>query len=174
MNGSIGVLPIGKVPETACSAVAAHVRSVLGLEAAVLAPLAEPDYAFDRNRMQYNAATILRTLEAMPVPGCTKIVAVLNVDLFVPVFTHVFGEAREGGPCALVSLYRLGQNLHPERPPGPQILDRLLKVALHEAAHLFDLVHCFDDQCLMHFSMDLEALDRLPLSFCPTCKALLK
>lgn len=174
MIGSIGVLPVGRVPETACNAVAAHVKSVLGLEAGVLAPLVEPHYALDRNRMQYNAAAILQSLEAEPPPGHTKIIAVLNVDLFVPVFTHVFGEAREGGLCALVSLYRLGHDLHPKNPPGPQILDRLLKVALHEAAHLFDLVHCFNDQCLMHFSMDLEALDRLPLAFCPTCKALLR
>lgn len=169
MNGRIGVLPVGRVPEAACRAVAGHVERFFGLAVEVLPPLGEPSYALDRERMQYNAAKILAALEGMPPTGHVKILALLNVDLYIPVFTHVFGEAREGGGHALVSMFRLGEPADGAKIRQDLILGRLVKVVLHEAAHLFDLVHCMEPECLMHFSMNTEALDRLSLDFCPSC-----
>jgi archaemetzincin len=40
--------------------------------------------------------------------------------------------------------------------------------------HLFNLFHCEDNKCLMHFSGDLEDLDRTPLYFCRYCSAYYK
>jgi predicted Zn-dependent protease len=113
-----------------------------------------PLYAFDQNRLQYNAATILKRFESMSFHNHIKIIAVLNVDLFIPAFTHVFGEAREGGKCALISMFRLTRNVDGAKAGMPRILERIAKAALHEATHLFDVVHCTDAHCLMHFSMN--------------------
>jgi archaemetzincin len=49
------------------------------------------------------------------------------------------------------------------------MLERIAKVALHETGHLFNLFHCSDEKCLMHFSGNVEELDMSPLYFCRYC-----
>ncbi len=170
----IGVVPIGDVPEIASKSIVGHILGYLNLDADVLAPLDHPTYAFDKNRLQYNAVTILKSLESESSLDCAKIIGILNVDLFVPMFTHVFGEARQGGKCALVSLYRLRDELDDSDSREPLLLERAAKVALHESAHLFNLSHCMDERCLMHFSGGLQDLDKAPISFCRYCSVYLR
>jgi len=165
----VGVLGIGEVPDTVIKVVAAHVTGYLRLGAKVLPPLPLPLHAHDPARGQYDAAKILAGLEAKPFPGHGKIIGILNADLFIPIFTHVFGEARQGGRVALVSIYRLGTPGF--GPPSEVVLERAAKVALHELGHLFDQVHCEDARCLMHFSGDLGDLDRIPFDLCRYCTA---
>lgn len=173
-NGCIGVISMGKVPWAASEIISKHIHSLFELQTEILPQLDTPSYALDLKRNQYNAATILKALESMEFESCDKVIALLNVDLFIPVFTHVFGEAREGGTCAIASLYRLGRNLDDRETAMNRILDRACKVALHEVAHLFNMVHCTDEECLMHFSMNLDDLDALHLQLCAYCKAFLK
>jgi archaemetzincin len=45
---------------------------------------------------------------------------------------------------------------------------------MHELGHLFDLHHCMDRKCLMHFSGGLEDLDEAPLYFCRYCSVFLR
>jgi len=169
-NSCIGVLPIGAVPEIAPKVIAANVSGYLNLPAEVLPPIKKPDYAFDARRLQYDAGRILTQLETLPFDDHQKIIAVLNVDLFVPIFTYVFGEARQGGKCALVSLVRIGMHVDGSTPPKSLLNERAAKVGLHELGHLFGLLHCDDGKCLMHFSGGLGTLDRLPLYFCRYCR----
>jgi archaemetzincin len=167
-KGRVGILAFGSPPEEAIRSIAAAVPSHFGLQAEILPPLKLPSYAFDPIRIQYNVIPIMKNMEAMRVSGCDKILGILSVDLFLPVFTHVFGEAREGGTCALVSVHRLNSG---RDSSTSTIAERATKVALHELGHLFNVVHCIDHSCLMHFSMDLEELDRMPLEFCRYCRA---
>lgn len=171
---SVLVVPIGRVPDIACKAIVSHIRTLFHLDADILQPLPEARYAHDPLRNQYNAAHILNRLESTFGDTHTKILGVLNVDLFIPVFTHVFGEAREGGQCALVSLFRLRDRVNQARPSQDLILERTVKVALHELSHLFSIPHCTETGCLMHFSMNLRDLDATPLEFCKYCDAYLK
>jgi archaemetzincin len=169
----IGVLPVGKLPVITAQYVADHIHTLLHLPAKILPAIDNPSYAYDKKKLQYNAATIIKTLESMPYPDCPKVLALTNVDLFIPVFTHVFGEAREGGTHAVVSLYRLGRNLDGSHAAPHQNLERLVKVALHEIGHLFNGYHCTDDSCLMRFSVNVQELDDTPLCFCKYCTAFL-
>ena len=170
----IGVLSIGEVPEIVSKSVGAHILGYLNLDADMLPHIDPPEYAFDDKRRQYNAATILKTLESGAFQHYAKVIGLLDVDLFIPIFTHVFGEARQGGKFALVSLYRLRKNPDGSVPPEPTLLERVAKVALHEAGHLFNLLHCMDERCLMHFSGNLEDLDSTPLYFCRYCTTYLR
>jgi len=167
----IGVVPIGDIPEMVPRTVAAHMLGYMGLNADILPPLEEPAYAHDEKRFQYNAMLILKALEHERFSDYAKVIGVLDVDIFVPLFTHVFGEARQGGRSALVSLYRLRKDPEGSIPPPALVLERTAKVALHEIGHLFNLVHCADEKCLMHFSGVLLDLDRIPLYFCRYCSA---
>lgn len=165
----MGVVPIGNVPEIASKTMAAHISGYLNLDADILPPLEHPTYALDEKRLQYNASTILKALESEPFHNYAKIMGVLDVDIFVPILTHVFGEAEQGGKCGLVSLHRLRKDVDVSAPPMPLLLERVAKVTLHEVGHLFNLFHCMDEKCLMHFSGRLRDLDKTPLYFCRYC-----
>ena len=170
----LGVVALGKLPEIIPKSIAANVSGYLNLHTDVLPQLEHPGYALDKERLQYNAGIILKGLEQEPFSDYEKVIAVVEVDLFVPIFTHVFGEARQGGKCGLVSVYRLNDEQDDSVHPSPLLLERAVKVALHETGHLLDLVHCTDEKCLMHFSGKLEDLDRMPLYYCRYCLAYLR
>ena len=170
----IGLVPIGEVPEITSKAIAAHILGYFDLDTHILSPLESPDYAFDRKRMQYDAGLILKRIESGPFDDYVKIIGVLDADIFVPILTYVFGEARQGGKCALVSLFRLKKNKDGSASSRALLLDRSSKVALHELGHLFELHHCMDKRCLMHFSGELEDLDDTPLYFCRYCHLYLR
>jgi archaemetzincin len=161
---------MGEETRLAAKVIAAHVEGFMRLESRVLDPLPRPDFALDPQRLQYDAGCIIERLEAHPHGRCDKVVGVAAVDLFVPVFSHVFGEARLGGRAALVSLHRLGLMEDGRRPAPEQVLERAAKVALHELGHLFSLTHCSDPGCLMHFSGDVAGLDATALLFCRYCR----
>lgn len=173
-SGRIGIVTIGTVPALVPKVIAAHIDGYLNLEATILKPMQSPMYALDERRLQFDAGMILRKLESMPVAGAAKIVGILNVDIFLPVFTHVFGESRQQGRAALVSLFRLAEApLEKGRPP-PELLERAAKVALHEMGHLFGLEHCEVPACLMHFSGNLTDLDQTVFTLCRYCARFFK
>ena len=128
-----------------------------------------PAAAFDNVRRQFNAAILIQALESMEDDSYDKILGVMGADLFLPIFTHVFGDARIGGFAGVVSLFRLQEQTGHPYSHDPVILERAAKVALHELGHLFNLVHCPEPECLMHFAGDLGDLDRSPLYFCRSC-----
>ena len=167
------MVPIGEVSQITSKSMAAHIIGYLDLDVDILPALDYPSYAHDQKRVQYDAGAILKAMESEPFHGLAKVIGVLDVDLFVPILTHVFGEARQGGRCALVSLYRLKKNADGSTAPLPLQLERAAKVAIHELGHLLDLHHCMDAKCLMHFSGDLEDLDTAPLYFCRYCSIFL-
>jgi archaemetzincin len=166
---TIGVVAVGDVPELAPKIIAAHITGYLRLPAEILAPLAHPTYAFDDARLQYDVGKILRYFESCPYDQYDKVIGVFKVDLFVPTFTHVFGEAKQAGMHALVSLFRLAEGHESNNPSSPLLFERAAKVALHELGHLFNLFHCENRNCLMHYSGGLEDLDDCPLYFCRYC-----
>mgnify|MGYP006304463631 CR=1 FL=1 len=164
----VGVAPVGDAPVFAAKIIAAHISGYLNLNTEIAPALSSPSFAFDEKRFQYNAGAILKSYDAMGF-NCHKLIALLNVDIFVPIFTHVFGEARQGGKCGLVSIFRLQMEQDGFSPAPPLVYERAAKVALHELGHLFNLLHCEDNRCLMHFSGGLDQLDRTPFYFCRYC-----
>jgi archaemetzincin len=170
----IGLIPIGEVSEMIPKVLAAHILGYLNLDAEVLPPLKHPAYAHNKKRMQYDAAVILKAMESEPLNDYHKVLGIVDLDIFVPIVTYVFGEARKGGRYGLVSAYRLKKNSDGSPSPMPLLLERAAKVALHELVHLFDLSHCMDARCLMHYSGELEELDKTPLYFCRYCSVYLR
>jgi archaemetzincin len=170
----IGVVPVGDVPELASKVIAAHIIGYLKLAAEVLAPAQPPAAAFDASQGRYNAARILNCFESGPYDNYDKVIAVFNVDLFIPTFAYVFGEAKQGGKHALVSLFRLAREKEGRNPPSAVLYERAAKVALHELGHLYNLTHCEEKNCLMHYSGGLADLDDIPFYFCRYCNTYFK
>ena len=165
---------MGQIQEILTKSVAAHLQAYLDVDVDILPPLPAPTYAFDQKRLQYNAAAVIEKIEKEAVKQQAKILGIVDIDLFIPVFTHVLGEARQGGEVAVISIYRLLEGKDENIIPSSLILERAAKVALHEASHLFNLSHCMDENCLMHFSGSLEDIDNLSFYYCRYCSAYLK
>jgi archaemetzincin len=165
----VGVVPLGEVSAVVSRVIADNIYAFLDLQADILPRLPMPIHALDRGRMQFDAAQILKILEKEEFSGYDKIIGVFSADLFVPIFTYVLGEARQSGRCALVSIFRLDEKGPSGSVETSQLLERCVKVALHELGHLFDLTHCSDPRCLMHISSDALDLDQRHISFCRYC-----
>ena len=130
------ILPLGDIPEIISSTVAAHIQGYLNLDTDILRPSPAPAYAFDQKRLQYNAAAVIEKIEKEAAKQQTKILGIVDVDLFIPVFTHVLGEARQGGEAAVISIHRLIGEKSIGYSISSSLLERAAKVALHEASSL--------------------------------------
>jgi archaemetzincin len=168
------VIPLGDIPEITLPVIADHINGCFGLTPHILSSFEIPEDAFDERRLQYNAAIIIEAFESIDFGNYEKMIAVLDQDLFVPIFTHVFGEARQGGKCGLVSLYRLVKNPDGSIPPESIIHERAAKVALHELGHLLDLLHCEHKKCIMHFSGGIHEVDDMLMNLCEYCSIYLQ
>ena len=65
-----------------------------------------------------------------------------------------------------------------ELVPGTDVLasfrQRIVKEALHELGHTFNLRHCPDQTCIMHYCRSIRDVDRKSEQFCRYCKVLLE
>jgi archaemetzincin len=122
-----------------------------------------PAEAWDARRRQYETGRILKWLESRH-PGAAKVLALTDVDLFIPILTFVFGEAQLGGRAAVVSTARLGGNR--------LLAERFRKEALHELGHVYGLVHCGNPGCVMGRSPGVSEIDMKGSSFCRDCRLL--
>ena len=168
------MLPVGRVNGPAPEIIAAHIAAFYALDAVVLPPFALPEKTLDPKRRQHDAGRLIHFFENSLPARCRKLIAVLDVDMFVPIFTHVFGEARLGGRVAVVSLFRLSAGAGDPRDAQGIIFERAAKIALHELGHLFNLEHCDHPGCMMQFAGGLTDLDRLELNLCRYCRMFLR
>jgi archaemetzincin len=130
--------------------------------------------ALDPSRLQYNSSLILRQLIKTPPLDAEKILGVLDVDLFIPILTFVFGEAQLKGIGAVVSTRRLHNQFYGLPENKEVTTDRLLKEAVHELGHTFGLIHCSQPQCVMNSSTYVENIDQKPAELCPLCQKSIK
>jgi archaemetzincin len=125
---------------------------------------------FDPNRVQYNSSLILRQLIANPPRDAGKILGVVDVDLFIPILTFVFGEAQLQGIGSVVSTHRLHNRFYGLPEDREMTTERLLKEAVHELGHTFGLIHCSQQRCVMNASTYVENIDQKPAELCPACQ----
>ena len=130
--------------------------------------------AFDPGRAQYNSSLILRQLITNPPADAEKILGVLDVDLFIPILTFVFGEAQLKGIGAAVSTYRLHNRFYGLPENREATGERLIKEAVHELGHTFGLIHCSQEKCVMKSSTYVENIDQKPAEFCLLCQKSIK
>ncbi|MGA3116853.1 MAG: archaemetzincin family Zn-dependent metalloprotease [Syntrophobacteraceae bacterium] len=132
-------------------------------------PGLDPRDFLDLRRNQYSSSAIVEWLEKDLSTAHSKVLAVTGLDLYIPVLTFVFGEARLNGRCAVVSSYRLDNKFY-GLPDNRRLLqDRLLKEAIHELGHTFGLFHCHNPQCVMKSSTYVEEIDFKSSRFCGNC-----
>jgi len=128
----------------------------------------DPDFAFNKRRLQYLASDILDALirqTEITRPG--EILGIIDRDLYVPDLNFVFGLAHQKG--AVISLTRLRQGFY-GLPENTSLFHyRVLIEAVHELGHTYGLGHCNNPHCVMFFSNSLTDTDRKGPEFCEKC-----
>lgn len=94
----------------------------------------------------------------------------MELDLFIPIFNFLFGEAQLNGIGAIVSAHRLHNPFYGIPENEEMFEKRLLKESIHELGHTFSLIHCFTLRCVMNTSTYVEEIDQKSSNFCRSCE----
>ena len=165
----IRVVAMGKAEPRFLDAARAALARQYGAAMTYTRHRVDPAFALHPERQQYHSTEILEQLTKLEDDG-TAIVAIGDVDLYIPILTFVFGEAHLGGRCAVVSYHRLLQEFYGLPRDDRLASVRLAKTAVHEAGHLFGLTHCDDYECVMAASHSVEWMDLKGAELCGPCR----
>ena len=166
------ISPVGDLSTELVEAIAGEIQRVFGFSTGIDCILDDLSFALDHNRNQHNSTMILEQLAASAPGQALKVIAVAQVDLFIPILTHVYGEAQLGGTACVVSTFRLNEG-RSVMNISQQYIERIVKEAIHELGHTFDLRHCPEATCIMHYCRNEEDVDRKSNELCRYCKVML-
>ena len=124
------------------------------------------------DRQQYHSTKILAELLPFAKGHHNLILGIVDVDIFTPIFTYVFGEAQLGRQCALISVFRLRQQFYGLPEDKTLFFQRCEKEAVHELGHTLGLIHCPNFECVMHYGRTIDDIDLKRNIFCPDCAGL--
>lgn len=177
MNASkkhkIIISPIGDLPAELLDAIRIGIERFFGFVTIVEFLIEDIGFALDPNRDQYHSTSILEKLDSIAPSNCIKVLAITEVDLFIPILTFVYGEAQLDGTACVISIHRLNEGISTVSN-RENYFSRIVKEAIHELGHTFKLRHCKDKTCIMHYCRNIKDVDQKSDHFCRYCKVLLE
>jgi archaemetzincin len=129
---------------------------------------------YDAARRQCNADKLLKQIDKLYSNEASKTIALFNIDLFIPIFTYIFGQAYLGGQSGIVSIFRLSNERYGIDPDEELLLERSTKEIIHELGHTLGLIHCHVPDCVMRSGTYVEDIDQKSAGFCPECRGKIK
>jgi archaemetzincin len=129
---------------------------------------------YDPVRRQYNGDKLLKVVGTLNGPVDSKTIGLLNVDMFIPILTFIFGQAQLGGQLAIASQYRLSNERYGMPADENLLLQRFTKEVIHELGHTLGLIHCHTPDCVMRSSTYVEDIDQKEVQLCSKCRTLLE
>ena len=166
----VHLLPVGKIAASLLEDLRAAIPKRLPVHCEILPITLDPTPGYHAERQQFHSSEILQRMQNLIRPRDWRFLAVADVDLYIPILKYVFGVAQMGGPCAVVSTFRLRQEFYGLDPDDSLLRQRLLKEAIHELGHTLHLRHCQDYQCVMASSHSVEWIDLRDSRFCDACR----
>src|SRR5215471_1771036 len=164
------LLPIGRMDGVLLADLAPALANAFGVRCEIVAPALDPQIAFHLEREQYHSSELIHQMQRYFTADTWRVLGVTAVDLYIPILTFVFGEAQMGGPCAVVSTYRLRQEFYGFPADSSLLQERLLKESVHEIGHTLHLTHCDDYGCAMAPSHAVEWIDLKGSMLCAGCQ----
>ncbi len=120
-------------------------------------------------RNQYYSTKLIA--QALKITGeyDGKVLLLVDVDIYIPIFTFLFGEAQLRGKHSIVSLCRLHEEFYTGKSDNKLLFQRAMKEIYHELGHNFGLLHCDSWDCVMHSSSAIEEVDLKGDFYCKRC-----
>lgn len=171
LRGHIVISPIGDFDSDLIQWVEREVHRIFRYRTRIAPLLKDVEFAFDSSRKQHHSTPIIEKLAEISPPEAIKILGITRVDLFIPILTHVYGEAQLGGKACIISTRRLSEGL--KMGVWEPFARRVIKEAIHELGHTFNLRHCPTPACCMHYCRSIKDVDRKLGQLCRYCKVLL-
>lgn len=158
---------MGEVPPDLLVHLQHELQPIMNREITIAAAIPRPEHAFNRSRRQYLGTALLQELERLDnIPGAERVLGVIDADAYAPGLNFIFGQARKPGRVAVIALPRLRDSFRGRPENTERFRVRAVKEAVHELGHSFDLAHCPDSKCVMHFSNSFGDTDRKTKQFC--------
>jgi len=167
----VHLLPLGKLDVSLLRDLCGAIPRCLHVACEILPFELDPTPSYHAERQQYHSSEILQRMQPLVRTQDWRLLAVADVDLYIPILKYVFGEAQMGGPCAVVSVHRLRQEFYGLDPDDAVLSQRLLKESVHELGHTLDLRHCQDYRCVMASSHSVEWIDLRESTLCESCRS---
>ena len=142
------MVPLGPIDPDILRRLRTALSKFLLLPVRVLHPQPLPPQTYHVIRDQYNAVQLLEFLIDQKDNKAFRILGVTAGDLYIPIFTFIFGEAQLNDKTAIISVFRLRGDAGEPAPTRSVFLARLLKLSLHELGHTFGLKHCLEERLL--------------------------
>jgi archaemetzincin len=130
----VQLLPVGTVERSLLEHLRHSLARCLPVTCEIVAAPLDAAAAYHPERQQFHSSEILQRMAGLGSAGAWRMLAVADVDLYIPILKYVFGEAQIGGPCAVVSAHRLRQDFYGLQPDEELLHSRLLKESVHEWA----------------------------------------
>jgi len=140
----------------------------------VLNELVDIEHTYSIQRRQFYSTKIIETVKNSELVPVGFVLIITDMDLFVPVLTHIYGEAELEGRFSIVSVCRLHEEFYTSESNYTLLLERSYKEIIHELGHNIGLKHCKDWRCVMHSSSGIEEVDIKGSIFCDECHILVK
>ncbi len=169
----LDLVPLGPVDQKVLLHLSEAIADFLSLPVKISPPKPLPPHTCHVVRNQYHSTQLLQYLLNEDDGEPFRILGITSMDLYIPIFTFVFGEAQLDGKAAIISTFRPKGGACEVKPPSSLLLSRLIKLSLHELGHTFGLPHCRQPGCLMGFAANLEKLDKKKIGLCKYCLILL-
>ena len=107
----ITIIPIGNIETDIIERVTHSIARTFNITTRVESNLYMSRYIPNPIFGKHNATIILKYLCKELPEDFFKTLVITELDLYSPIFSCLFGEAQLGGRCALISLFRLRQDL---------------------------------------------------------------
>jgi len=170
----VHLLPVGTIDSCLLEDLCAAIPRSLHVACEILPFSLDPAPSYHAERQQFHSSEILQRMQGFVRVKDWRFLAVADVDLYIPILKYVFGEAQMGGPCAVVSTFRLRQEFYGLDRDDALLSQRLLKESIHELGHTLELHHCQDYRCVMASSHAVEWIDLREATLCESCQALVE
>ena len=168
---TVHLLRVGTTPASLLDELRRQIPLYLPVACEILSVELDPTPTYHAERQQFHSSELLGRIQTIVQPKCWRVLAVADVDLYIPILKYVFGEAQLGGPCAIVSTFRLRQEFYGLERDDALLSQRLTKECVHELGHTLDLRHCENYRCAMASSHAVEWVDIRESTLCESCRA---
>ncbi len=169
----IAILRLGQADPLVISGIQENLNTIFPntTTALIMETMQLPEEAYAESRQQYRSNIILHRISefAQNHVSFDLFLGIVDVDLFLPRLSFVFGEAECPGKAAVISLWRLKPEFYRKKPDNQILVHRTTKEAVHELGHTLGLKHCANPFCVMYFSNSIFETDRKQSLFCNKC-----